>query len=448
MRVLRPFPVLLLLLAGGLSMLAPEAEAAGPAVTWTRVGVLPANSSAASSTLLANGEVLITGQTASNPRAWRYNPATGAITPAANPGLMHSSGTVTRLASGLVLAAGGNNSANAEIYDPTADLWTNLPPMNGVRSGHTATLLNDGRVLITGGALLNGVVLSAAEVFDPGTNTWSLVASMATAHAFHAATLLDDGRVLVAGGFNTDVSFTAAAEIYDPVANTWTSAGNMSTARFIYTAARLPDGRVLAAGGANPFGGSIASAEIYDPVANLWSAAPAMLNARSGAAAATLADGRVLLGGGDTLPAGAIASTVEAYDPVANSWAYVDFLEGIRRTGRATLLTDGTVLVSGGGNNNGSMITLELYGPDGDGDGYNDAREGHLAENAASYCAIMRADVIGDGVINSADQLRLVTFYTTLPVVQRLDQNGNNKIESGDQLLMRLNFGKNVGMCP
>ena len=119
--------------------------------------------------------------------------------------------------------------------------------------------------------------------------------------------MLNDGRVLVTGGVfvpnllgAATATPTAAAEVYDPVAGTWTSAA-MSQARGLHTATVLSDGRVLVAGGAQgtvqaPI--SIADTEIFDPATNSFSPGPMLQTARSGHAAARLPDGLVVLLGG------------------------------------------------------------------------------------------------------------------------------------------------------
>ena len=89
------------------------------------------------------------------------------------------------------------------------------------RVNHAATLLGDGRVLVTGG-FDGAVVLSLAELFDPSTNTWSSAGNMAAARSQHSATLLANGRVLVAGRCPGAL---ASAELYDPATNTWSAAG-------------------------------------------------------------------------------------------------------------------------------------------------------------------------------------------------------------------------------
>lgn len=87
---------------------------------------------------------------------------------------------------------------------------------------------------------------------------------MHQARVSHTATVLNDGRVLVAGGYAGDV--LATAELYDPNAGTFTETGGISVARCKHTAGLLPDGRVLIAGGSDSRGwnGNLNSAEIYD----------------------------------------------------------------------------------------------------------------------------------------------------------------------------------------
>ena len=110
---------------------------------------------------------------------------------------------------------------------------------------------------------------------------WSLTASMSTPRTGHTATLLPDGRVLVSGGQWTDQNsddggfrtVEATAEIYDPRQGTWSPTASMSTPRYIHTATLLPDGRVLVSGGYNNTNGGAPtdSVELYDPGLGTWS---------------------------------------------------------------------------------------------------------------------------------------------------------------------------------
>jgi hypothetical protein len=84
---------------------------------------------------------------------------------------------------------------------------------------------------------------------------------MATARSWFTATLLNNGSVLVAGG----QSGIASAELYNSTSGTWGTTGSMAIGRFEHTATLLPNGRVLVAGGASSAGGATASAEVYTP---------------------------------------------------------------------------------------------------------------------------------------------------------------------------------------
>jgi hypothetical protein len=86
--------------------------------------------------------------------------------------------------------------------------------MGTARALHTATLMPDGAVLVTGGGTLEGsVTMSPAELYQPVTATWIAVGSMRYARAFHTAVLLRDSTLLVAGGRNAGGAI-ALAEVF------------------------------------------------------------------------------------------------------------------------------------------------------------------------------------------------------------------------------------------
>jgi N-acetylneuraminic acid mutarotase len=153
---------------------------------------------------------------------------------------------------GRVLITGGRTAdgslRSAELFTPVAG-FSAAGEMLSERSGHAAVRLLDGRVLVTGGVAADGMAVNSAEIYDPSTNDWHAVpASMSEARAGHTATLLDDGRVLIAGGEVAGVP-SSTFEVYDPNLDEFRVAGVLSAPRMQHAAAHLADGRVLIAGG-------------------------------------------------------------------------------------------------------------------------------------------------------------------------------------------------------
>ena len=122
------------------------------------------------------------------------------------------------------------------------------------RDNHSATLLRDGRVLVTGGVSSGdggGPAEKSVEIYDPESGAWTFADHMFLSRYSHEATLIADGRVLVTGGFNISAFHIPSndAELYDPVADRWSQTANMRTPRATHAAFLLQDGRVLVAGG-------------------------------------------------------------------------------------------------------------------------------------------------------------------------------------------------------
>ncbi len=139
----------------------------------------------------------------------------------------------TLLQNGQVLVAGGIYSASAELYTPSTGVWTTTGSMHSNRWLFTATLLSNGQVLVAGGeSYVNNqlVLLASAELYNPSTGTWTTTGSMHTAREVHTATLLQNGQVLVAGG-GGNTGTLASAELYNPSTGTWTTTGSLHTGR-------------------------------------------------------------------------------------------------------------------------------------------------------------------------------------------------------------------------
>src|SRR2546421_5632097 len=149
---------------------------------------------------------------------------------------------MSRRSAWTLVAAALTSLAVVLIAPMTAAAGAGLGAMASGRENHTATLLQDGRVLVAGGDNAGGW-LDSAELFDPTTGTWSAAASMATPRRFHTAAVLKDGRVLVAGGSRGPGAMLASAEIYDPITNRWAPAPSMKTPRAYAAAIQLTDGR-------------------------------------------------------------------------------------------------------------------------------------------------------------------------------------------------------------
>ncbi|MDC0746332.1 kelch repeat-containing protein [Polyangium mundeleinium] len=237
----------------------------------------------------------------------------------------------------------------ALLVDPA---WTTVAPMNTPRDNHAASLLANGKVLVTGGYSVGDVATKFAELYDPATNLWSFTGSMKDARYAHTSTRLADGRVLVVGGLSSIFGSLAAAETFDPATGTFSPAGVMSIHRYTHRAALLPDGRVLVTGGAD------ASTEIYNPATNGWTAGPVMDDSREAHALVTLASGKVLAIGSAGLSGGSL--TAEVYDPATNGWSLTGPLNVPHAYNTAVLLGNGKALTCG---NTDSQAFCELYDP-------------------------------------------------------------------------------------
>jgi hypothetical protein len=314
--------------------------------------------------LLASGKIFvaggINGSTIYNSTEI-YNVATNVWTPAPAMSVARRDFTMTKLADGRVLVAGGRtvglqSLGSAEVYNPTTNSWTATGSMVSRRGYHSAVLLADGRVLVAGGALDNGA-LSSAEIYNPQTNAWTATGSMSIGRSVFSLTLLTSGKVLAVGLSGTLPDY---GEVYNPTIGQWNLTANAQvTARWYPTTIVLGNGRVLICGGDDGYGNT-RSAEIYDPTTNTFSAAAPMNTARVGHGAVLLTNAawstpRVyVVGGSYSLTAN------ELYDPVANTWTSKDPMT-VNRIFHATVKLDGsnTIYAIGGYTGSGVVKSVE-----------------------------------------------------------------------------------------
>jgi N-acetylneuraminic acid mutarotase len=281
--------------------------------------------------------------------------------------------TATLLTNGQVLVVGGRDNnytplASAELYNPATGTWKTTGGLHTARYYHTATLLANGQVLVAGGYWVDGsytpVPLASAELYNPATGTWAITGSMHTARVQHTATLLQNGQVLVAAGYNDNNSFPflASAELYNASTGTWTSTGSLHTARIYHTMTLLANGQVLVTGGYNVTltVNIFASAELYNPAKGSWTLTSRMHSARTGHAATLLQNGQVLVAAGEN---NTQLTSVELYNPSTGTWTTTGSLHASRVQHTAILLQNGQVLVAGGQNGTNFLAGAERYNP-------------------------------------------------------------------------------------
>ena len=233
--------------------------------------------------------------------------------------------------------------STCELYDPATNSWNVTGSLVSARYGHSAVLLQNGKVWVAGGY---GDPPNN-ELYDPTTNSWSPGGSLLIRRAFHSATLLTSGKVLVAGGQRYDGD--PIAELYDPSTNNWIASSAMDSNRNGHSATLLSNGKVLVAGGSDKFG-DLSTCDLYDPATNKWNVTGAMADPRTGHTATLLSSGKVLVTGGRYLKkyGGYITlDSAEVYDPTTNSWNAETYLSVECYEHSATLLPSGKVLVTG-----------------------------------------------------------------------------------------------------
>jgi hypothetical protein len=262
--------------------------------------------------------------------------------PAGETGVARYDGRAVPLSSGRLLVLGNGGDADGfqaptsgEVWDPATGAWTEIENLNKARWDFAAVPLADDRVLVTGG--LNDdqprQSYSSAYIYDarPGHEGWTKTGVMSAARTGPSAALLPDGRVLVAGGYfrvdptqGFDSGSDATLAAYHPAADEGSGTATVDLGLF--------DIDMGSAGAA------LATAELFDPATGAWTATGPMNYARYGAPAVTLSDGRVLIVGSRAEAQGfSIAvdprssTTAEIYDPATGRFTLTGELPGIDR---------------------------------------------------------------------------------------------------------------------
>jgi uncharacterized repeat protein (TIGR01451 family) len=262
--------------------------------------------------------------------------------------------TATLMQDGRVLIAGGDTwravpqiSETAEVYDPVAEKFSEVGNMNAIRIFHSVTSLPDGTVLVVGGAPdYYADPMKSVDLFDPAKNVFVPTNGLVTARCKHSATLLPDGRVLVAGG----AFGVTAVEFYDYKTGTFSTGGTLLVPRSGQVAALLPSGKVLFVGG----GTSGPPAEVFDPATGTSHPAGGSPTNLVSATGISLIDGRVLL---------VDSQRSQIYDPQLDEFQESGTPLSRRFNPCLTLLNDGRVLISGGGSPLGYLQSTEVYDP-------------------------------------------------------------------------------------
>lgn len=328
--------------------------------------------------------------------------------------------TATLLGDGKVLVAGGTTDPthSADLFVPTSSRF--VPTTGGMvytRTGHCAGLLPDGRVLIVGGGDSKGALFKTAEVFDPATGTFTATGDLNQVREEATATPLTNGKVLIAGGQDSGGALLSSAELYDPSTGTFTLIGNMHSVRARHTATLLSNGKVLLLGSLSPTG----SAETFDPATGNFSATGSLVQARAHHTATLLPNGKILVlggtqimppGGGGAPPADVSLDTAEIYDPGTGTFQTAGKLVVARDSHSATLLPNGMVLVAGGYTHDFdgdaqpewyTMFTAEVFDPVASISSAAASLEGDRAEHVATM--LSNGQVLVTGGIEGFQEL-------------------------------------------
>lgn len=324
-------------------------------------------------TLLPNGQVLLAGgrdtiDGGAVPSSALYDPVAGTTTATGSMNAARVDHTATLLSEGLVLVTGGDEPApdggpSAELYTPRTGTFTRVPMPAPRRRGHTASLLGNGLVLIAGGADARAPGV-AALLFNPRSGDFRATdGGPGAERAWHTASPLPDGTVLLAGGVgHRDQDGGAAerlshAERYDPRTDTFLPTGGLLEPRSHHSAVVLPTGDILVSGGHSPDGGVLTSQERYDWSSQAFVAVDSPLaEGRARHAAAVLPGGRIAIIGGEGGASSLPIASFELFGHYALSALEAGQLPSGVAGHSAIRLPDGRLLIAGGATFDGGWV--------------------------------------------------------------------------------------------
>lgn len=348
---------------------------------------------------LNDGRVLVVGGVAAKGKGGYiaepelYDPMTGQFTLVSDvsgqDGLMRRgkitvrqvNTTAVKLSDGTVLICGGmgiekkglfglgkekeDTLESAFIFDPSTDTFTKVGDMNYARHSHTATLMDDGRVLIAGGYndswWKKHKTQAPFEIFDPAKKSFEKSGSIFSrfkskeGRMNHTATSIEGGTgILLVGGnhykggglfglIKPKLNMSKAGEVVR--GTTTESTGDLNAPRMNHAAAAVTPREVLIAGG-HDTNGVHSSLEVYDSATAAYTSAGSMATARTGCEVVTSRNTALIIGGTDGT---AEVDTVEVYDADAKAMSATTYkLDAARNNFSATQLKDGRILVVGG----------------------------------------------------------------------------------------------------
>ncbi len=273
---------------------------------------------------------------------------TGATVSAGDPVAMVTPRTrhaAALLADGRVLIAGGHDNSylaisSAELFDPASATFASTGAMATPRQDFTLVALRDGRALAIGGFQNDGGSVRGTELWDDGT--WSPGPELPEPRTGASAFVAGDGRVIIFGGQNNAESYPQRVLIFDPSDDTLAStSSDVVPARGAATAHTLADGRALMIGGY--YTSALADVDVIFADGRATSG-PAIPGARRSACAANDDVGDALVFGGY---AGGALTDVQRFDAAGSQWSAAAPLPTARYACEAVTLSC-AALVCGG----------------------------------------------------------------------------------------------------